>query len=179
MEKPYFAADLLFQQRRRRNNCDVFQNDVRLFQNKNQYGFGTNQERNETTCFKPSRFTIVVVTGIISHRLSNSQLVPRSSWGRHDGCHETEFEEGWRYLCLKWHDTAGDPSRSEARRVGLGGHDDGASEVDEGVENAPFPVSKQERSSLLVCPTFSDFVWVENDFWSERWNCIDETLSSF
>ena len=52
--------------------------------------------------------------------------------------------------------------------AGLGGHDDGASGVDEGVESSSLLLSKRGRSALSDCPTFSDFCGQVNDFQSEN-----------
>ena len=53
-------------------------------------------------------------------------------------------------------------------KAGLGGHDDGASGVDDGVETTSIPLSKRGRSALSDCPTFSDFCGQVNDFGSEN-----------
>ena len=53
-------------------------------------------------------------------------------------------------------------------KSGLGGHDDGASGVDEGVESASLPLRKRGRLASSVCPTFSDFCGQVNDFGSEN-----------
>ena len=42
-------------------------------------------------------------------------------------------------------------------KSGLGGHDAGASEVDEGVENASLQLSEWRRLALSESPTFSGF----------------------
>ena len=48
-------------------------------------------------------------------------------------------------------------------KAGLGGHDDGAGGVDEGVENASLPLRKREQTAWLDCPTFSDFTAAEKE----------------
>ena len=65
------------------------------------------------------------------------------------------------------------------RRVksGLGGHDDGVSGVDEGVENASIPITKRGRMAMSNHPTFSDFVVVGSENDSEKLNPIDKTVS--
>ena len=47
---------------------------------------------------------------------------------------------------------------------GLRGHDAGVWGVDDRVESASIPISKWSLPTRSDCPTFSDFVGVENDF---------------
>ena len=57
--------------------------------------------------------------------------------------------------------------------AGLGGHDDGASGVDDGVEISSLPYCKRGRSAQSDCPTFSDYVGADNQFVSEMQSCVD------
>ena len=52
--------------------------------------------------------------------------------------------------------------------AGLGGHDAGASGVEEGVESASLPLSKRGRLTMSDRPTFSVFCGQVNDFFSEN-----------
>ena len=61
-------------------------------------------------------------------------------------------------------------------KAGLGGHDDGVSGVEEGVENTSFPISKQGRLALSECPTFNGFKGIKGDFRSETKNGLEETV---
>ena len=56
--------------------------------------------------------------------------------------------------------------------AGLGGHDDGASGVDEGVKNTSTRLWKRCRSALSGHATFSGFVGADNKFISENQNCV-------
>ena len=62
-------------------------------------------------------------------------------------------------------------------KSGLGGHDGGASGVDGGVEKSSIPISKRGRMAGSDHPTFSDFVWSNNEFASENQNDQDKTES--
>ena len=62
-------------------------------------------------------------------------------------------------------------------KAGLGGHDDGVSGDDEGVEDTSIPISQQGRMAMSGHPTFSDFKRVERENGSAMQNCIDQTVS--
>ena len=98
--------------------------------------------------------------------------------------HQNAFKEGRgdvttgvtiRYLTGVDGELAGNDTTWPATQVGprtdeacLGGHDDGASGVDDGVENASLPLSKRGRLAMSDCPTFSVFCGQVNDFGSEN-----------
>ena len=63
-----------------------------------------------------------------------------------------EWGRGW-----KRRDMVGDPVVLRGVKSGLGGHDAGASVVDEGVENASLQLSEWRRLALSESPTFSGF----------------------
>ena len=180
MEKPFFAKDLLFRPRRRRNNCDLFQNDVRLFQNKLPEWF-QNQSR---TRWKD------LLQGLHASRLSSWQAPSRTISQTRNSFQEArgDVTKGVTRWCLRssvvilaekvttW------PATQVCLRTvesGLGGHDACVWGVDEGVENASLPITKRGRLWLSDYPTFSDFVGVVNDFGSESRNDIGASVSSF
>ena len=68
---------------------------------------------------------------------------------------------------MTWSATQICPRRVES---GLGGHEEGVSGVDEGVDNASLPLRKRGRSAMSVGATFSDFIGVENQNDSENRN---------
>ena len=62
-------------------------------------------------------------------------------------------------------------------KAGLGGHDDGVSGDDEGVEKASIPLRKRGRMAWSDHPTFSDFRRFENENDTARQNHIDKMVS--
>ena len=89
-----------------------------------------------------------VFKGKISSSLPSSQLIPRSSWRRHDMCHEMVSDS---FIGVQ----AGSDTTRSAMQVGLrtvkaclGGHDDGVSGVDEVVENTSILLRKPGRLAV-------------------------------
>ena len=64
-------------------------------------------------------------------------------------------------------------------KSGLGGHDDGVSGDDEGVERSSILLSKRRRLAVSDHATFSDFVGSDNESACEKQNCLrklDKTM---
>ena len=83
------------------------------------------------------------------------------------GCLETAETERTRKMGATWSATQVCLRRVKA---GLGGHDDGVSGDDEGVENASTPLWKRGRMAMSDHPTFSDFRRFENENDTARQN---------
>ena len=65
-----------------------------------------------------------------------------------------------------------------AVKSGLGGHDDRASGVDDGVERAPLPLCKRGRSAMSEYVPFSGFCGKGNDLGREKTKALDRTILS-
>ena len=87
---------------------------------------------------------------------------------------ETAETERTRKMGATWSATQVGLRRVKA---GLGGHDDGVSGVDEGVEETSIPISKRGRMALSEYPTFSGFWAVGSETDSAMQNHFEETAS--
>ena len=87
---------------------------------------------------------------------------------------ETAETEQTRKMGTTWSATQVGLRRVKA---GLGGHDDGVSGVDEGVEETSIPISKRGRMTWSEYTTFSDFWAVESETDNAKQNHYEETAS--
>ena len=76
------------------------------------------------------------------------------------------------------HDTVATQVGPRGHEAGLGGHNDSASGVDEGVEKASLPLSKRGRFALSESATFSGFVPARKENSSENQNPTNTTIES-
>ena len=88
------------------------------------------------------------------------------------GCLETAETERTRKMGTTWSATQ---VGLRPVKAGLGGHDDGVSGGDAGVEDTSIPLRKRGRMALSEYPTFSDFRRVENENDTEKQNNLNMT----